>query len=63
MRDYYVERLKPFFGFRQDAIDKVAKRDTDQFDVERILAYRGDPEIRTYHYGVQCVACLFRSSG
>ena len=47
MRDYHVERLKPFFGFRQDGIDKLAKRDTDQFDVERILACRGDPEIRT----------------
>ncbi len=41
-----MERLKPFFGTRSEAVE-LAKRDSDQFDVERILAYRGDPEIRT----------------
>ena len=46
VRDYHVERLKPFFGTRSEAIE-LAKRDSDQFDVERILAYRGDPDIRT----------------
>ena len=30
----------------EEAID-LAKRDTDQFDVERFLAYRGDAETRT----------------
>jgi hypothetical protein len=46
VRDYHVERLKPFFGTRTEAVE-LAKRDNDQFDVERILAYRGDPETRT----------------
>jgi hypothetical protein len=46
VRDYHVERLKPFFGTRSEAAE-LAKRDSDQFDVERILAYRGDPETRT----------------
>ena len=46
VRDYHVERLKPFFGSREDAVD-LAKRDTDQFDVDRIVAYKGDPETRT----------------
>ena len=46
VRDYHVERLKPFFGSREDAVD-LAKRDTDQFDVDCIIAYKGDPETRT----------------
>jgi hypothetical protein len=46
VREYYVERLKPFFGSREDAVD-LAKRDTDQYDVDRIVTYRGDPETRT----------------
>ena len=46
MREYHVERLKPFFGTGTEAVE-LAQRDNDQFDVERILAYRGDPETRT----------------
>jgi hypothetical protein len=45
VREYCVERLKPFFGSREDAVD-LAKRDTDQYDVDRIVSYRGDPETR-----------------
>ena len=46
MREYHVERLKPFFGTRTEAVE-LAKRDNGWFDVERILAYRGDPATRT----------------
>jgi len=46
VREYHVERLKPFFGTRTEAVE-LAKRDNGQFDVERILAYRGDPATRT----------------
>ena len=46
VREYHVERLKPFFGSREDAVD-LAKRDTDQYDVDRIVNYRGDPDTRT----------------
>ena len=46
MREYHVERLKPFFGSREDTVD-LAERDTDQCDVDRIVTYRGDPETRT----------------
>ena len=41
----HVTRLKPFFGTREGAYD-LAKKDTDQFEVDRIFAYRGDPDKR-----------------
>ena len=44
VREYHVERLKPFFLSREDAVD-LAKRDTDQYDVDRIVTYRGDLEL------------------
>ena len=42
----HVTRLKPFIGSREEAYE-LAKKDTDQFEVDCILAYRGDPETRT----------------
>ena len=39
VREYNVERLKLFFGSREDAVD-LAERDTDEYDVDRIVTYR-----------------------
>ena len=44
MRQYHVERLKPFFGSRQDAID-LANRDTDQCDAEIRLFHTEEIQI------------------
>ena len=44
MREYHVERLKPFFGSRQDAID-LANRDTDQCDAEIRLFHTEEIQI------------------
>jgi hypothetical protein len=41
-----VERVKIFHGNREEAF-RLAQIDTDQFEVDKILAYRGDPLKRT----------------
>jgi len=43
---FHVERLKIFTGGREKA-EQVALLDHDQYQVDRILCYRGNPEIRT----------------
>lgn len=43
---FHVERLKMYFGSREDA-EKVAQLDFDQYEVDKILYWRGNPEIRT----------------
>ncbi len=42
----HMERLKPFFGSKKEAF-KVALRDKDQFVIERIVSYKGDPSRRS----------------
>ena len=46
IKPLHVSRLKPFIGTRDEAYE-LAKKDTDQYEVDTILAYRGDPETRT----------------
>ena len=41
-----MDRLKPFFGTRDDAW-KWAMLDQDQYAIDRITAHRGDPLART----------------
>jgi hypothetical protein len=41
-----VERLRVFVGTREDAM-KVAMEDLDQFEIDSILAWKGDPNLRT----------------
>lgn len=43
---FHVDRLKPFFGTRQEA-EQVAKHDKHQFVVERINYFTGNPYKRT----------------
>jgi hypothetical protein len=43
---FHVERLKIFTGGREEA-ERVALLDHDQYQVDSILYYRGNPEIRT----------------
>jgi len=43
---FHVERLKIFYGKHGDAVE-MAKLDQDQYDIEEILLYRGDPLVRT----------------
>jgi hypothetical protein len=42
---YHSSRLKPFYGSKEQAYD-TALRDADQYVIEEIIAYRGDPQIR-----------------
>jgi hypothetical protein len=42
---FHVERLKPFFGSRQDALD-MAKLDRNQFFIRSIEFFRGNPHKR-----------------
>ena len=44
--EFYVGDLKLFFGSREDAV-RMAMIDADQFKVDIILAYSGDPMLRT----------------
>jgi len=46
VHDLHVERLKRFFGSPEEAYE-MALRDYNQYEVERILAYRGDPMKRS----------------
>jgi len=46
VHDLHVERLKRFFGSPDDAYE-MALRDYNQYEVEKILAYRGDPMKRS----------------
>ena len=41
-----VDRLKPFHESKEEAV-ALAQRDTEQYLVDRILAYKGDPKVRT----------------
>lgn len=43
---FHVERLKLYSGTREEA-ERIALLDYDQYEVETILKYRGNPEIRT----------------
>ena len=43
---FHVERLKMFFGSREEA-ERVALLDHDQYQVDTIMYYRGNPAIRT----------------
>jgi hypothetical protein len=46
---FYVADLKAFFGSREDA-KKLASIDADQFVIRQLLAFRGDPLLRTSMY-------------
>jgi len=41
-----VDRLKPFIGTKEAAF-ALAQRDADQYLVNKVLAYRGNPKVRT----------------
>ena len=43
---FFVEDLKLFHGSAEQAMD-AARRDTDQYAIETVVAYRGDPLQRT----------------
>jgi len=43
---FHVTRLKPFIGTKDEAF-QLALRDNDQFEVDKIIAHRGDPKTRT----------------
>ena len=43
---FHVERLKIFSGTRESG-EKVALLDHDQFEIDAVLTYRGDPLVRT----------------
>ena len=45
-KDFHVDDLKIFHGNPDDAY-KAALLDQDQFEIDRILAHRGDPHMRT----------------
>jgi hypothetical protein len=46
IRTFYVGDLKPFFGTREEG-KELAAIDHDQFMVDSIIAYRGNPHSRT----------------
>jgi hypothetical protein len=46
IQPYNVEDLKLFSGTAETAVD-MARRDTDQYVINTILAYKGDPVVRT----------------
>jgi hypothetical protein len=43
---FHCSRVKPFVGSPMEA-KEAALRDADQYYIDKFLAYRGDPEIRT----------------
>ena len=43
---FHSERLKPFYGTPAEAYDS-ALRDSEQYEIDHFIAYRGDPMIRT----------------
>ena len=48
---FHVDRIKPFFGSRQDA-EQIARADDDQHIVSQVLGYSGNPHVRrsmTFH--------------
>ena len=45
-KTFYVEDLKIFHGDREDA-QKLSLLDQDQYEIDRFLAYRGDPHTRS----------------
>jgi hypothetical protein len=45
-KSFYVEDLKIFHGSKEEA-QKAALHDQDQYEVDQLLAYRGDPHTRT----------------
>ena len=46
MFDTRLQAENPFWGSREDA-ERVAANDDNEYAVERVLSYRGDPEKRT----------------
>jgi hypothetical protein len=46
-RTFYVGDISPFFGSDEDA-RRMAAVDDDQYDVQEIIAYRGDPNRRSF---------------
>ncbi len=46
IKEFHVTRLKIFHGSTEEAI-RIAKLDNDQYTIRRIIAYKGDPEVRT----------------
>ena len=42
---YHSNRLKPFYGSQLEAYE-AAKRDSEQYEIDHFIAYRGDPLIR-----------------
>ena len=45
-KTFYVEDLKIFHGDREDA-QKLSLLDQDQYEIDKFLAYRGDPHTRS----------------
>lgn len=43
---FHSSRLKPFFGTYVEA-KEAALRDTEQYQIDHFIAYRGDPNVRT----------------
>lgn len=45
VKTFHVDRLKPFFGTKEEAL-RVAMLDDDQYIIRAIIAYKGDPRSR-----------------